>query len=174
MRLGFEMFHIMIFGLVMPVSAWARGDQEREVERVEGIYQVPLPEGNRDESLIIAADFPVTYKITRQTGRPLKISYDLPETLTGLPNDVELRQVDEEANVWQGLKAEEIQCAEDLAELACTIRYTGLDVDAALAGAAIEKAFADTNQLDARMQTMRRFQSEPIGVVRIPWNSQKP
>jgi hypothetical protein len=47
-------------------------------------------------------------------------------------------------------------------------------VDAVLAGAAVEKAFAGTNQLDARMQTMQRFQSEPIGVVRIPWNSKKP
>lgn len=168
------MLRLMIFVLVLPVSALAGGNGDREVELIEGTYQVPMPEGNQDETLVEASNFPVTYKITRRTDRPLKISYDLPETLSGLPNDVDLRQVDQLGNVWEGLKAEEIQCSEDLVELACTIRYTGLDVDASLAGAAIEKAFAGTNQLGARMQTMRRFQSEPIGVVRIPWNSQKP
>jgi hypothetical protein len=170
MSLGRAMLHMMTFVLVCSDLALAGEDKDREVERIEGIYQVPLPEGNQDESLIAAADFPVTYKITRQTGRPLKISYDLPETLSGLPNDVDLRQVDEAANVWEGLKAKEIQCAEDLEELRCTIRYTGLEVSESLAGAAVEKAFSGTPQLDARMQTMRRFQSEPIGVVRIPFN----
>ena len=142
-----------------------QGDNSGTVTQVEGVYEVPVKTEN--PLLISAARFAVTYSVKTRPGRPTRISYDLPLALTGLPNDVELRQGVGAPTRWSGLNSEGT-CEQFEENFVCTLTYKNLQLDERLGAELVRSQYPDPAVAAAKQNVAQLFRSEPIGVIRFP------
>ena len=126
-------------------------------------YEVPVTAELREYAI-----FNLIYFEKKVDGNKFKIKYDLPKMLTGEDEKIELEGTyieGSEVLTLSGDKATAKCTGVDSTKVSCIITYDSLDIDLERAAENIRKASATDQEFAARLEVMRAFSTDPVGII---------
>lgn len=126
-------------------------------------YEVPV----RDEALAAHAFFPVPDVHYFATAGEVVLTYDFPESLSGVfDQTVELRgPIDAAGNATVSGPQGTGECRVEGPNVRCIERFTGLPLDVARARSLASSYGASEAERAARLAVLEAFSTDPIGIV---------
>lgn len=145
------MRHLVLIGLLLISSLGF-------AKSIDSVYEVPGFNGAAE------ALFPMTFNID-VNGSNVSVDYDLPELLTGLPNQIQAEgsMISKNMAILKGPKSR-LTC--DIPSKLCSVIYKNLDTDLNLVKENLLRSGFSQDQISSRLEVASRFIHDPEGVVR--------
>lgn len=125
-------------------------------------YEVPTTDALKDFARFELKDFS-----KKAEKNYVSIKYTLPEELTGTKQHIELEGfagVEGQTFLLFGDQAQ-AECLNYSSTVNCTIRYNDIEVDEDKALKVIRKISKSNEEVGARLEVMRFFSTEPVGII---------
>lgn len=140
--------------------------------QIQAIYEVPV----LDPLLQGAASFGMKIKsITlgdQNSGYSTSQSYELPQALTGVAQEIVVINSSDNPNSFKGPHAES-ECTQEDLEVACILRYQNLDGSLQQAENFLKSLKLPSDELAKRIRVAKAFSCDPVGVLHFNMNGTK-
>lgn len=160
-----------IRNVVLIVSTFAGMTQMAAAATFPATYQVPVETNLRSYAMFDLKDATVN----RDENNVISISYCLPHDIAGEGKMIELTGTAPAKDgvffsvTWEATNTSG-QCVESAGILTCMLRYPNIPFNAADTEEYLNRKYAGDENLDKRVNVMRVFSSNAIGILAVDFN----